>query len=192
MGSLYGELIRALNAEVSPTMRLHELECTAIWMLRHAAPRMIMIDEIQHLLSCNAREQRAALNALKFLANQLRVSVVAAGTNEALHLMRYDPQIASRFEQLELPVWRESDELRRFIAGYLALLPVRKVPAALDRRFVEYIVELTDGVTGRIVDVLRRAAMQVMTERPFRVGLAELQFVGARLPQRSANSADFR
>jgi Cdc6-like AAA superfamily ATPase len=180
--SLYGELIRALNAEVSPTMRLHELECTAISMLRHAAPRMIMIDEIQHLLSCNAREQRAALNALKFLANQLRVSIVAAGTHEALHVMRYDPQIASRFEQLELPVWRESDELRRFIAGYLELLPVRKAPGALDRRFVEYIVELTDGVTGRIVDVLRRAAVQAMTERSRRVGLEELQFVGARLP----------
>jgi hypothetical protein len=110
--------------------------------------------------------------------NQLRVSVVAAGTNEALHVMRYDPQIASRFEQLELPVWRESDELRRFIAGYLALLPVRKAPAALDRRFVEYIVELTDGVTGRIVDVLRRAAMQAMIERTRRVGLEELQFCG--------------
>jgi hypothetical protein len=86
--SLYGELIRALNAEVSPTMRLHELECTAISMLRHPAPTMIMIDEIQHLLSCNAREQRAALNALKFLANQLRVSIVAAGTDEALRVMQ--------------------------------------------------------------------------------------------------------
>jgi len=180
--SLYGELIRALNAEVSPTMRLHELECTAIAMLRHAAPRMIIIDEIQHLLSCNAREQRAALNALKFLANQLRVSIVAAGTHEALHVMRYDLQIASRFEQLELPTWRESDELRRFIAGYLALLPVRKSVGAIDRRFIEYLVELTEGVTGRIVEVLRRAAMQSLDEQSGRVGLEELQRVGAKLP----------
>jgi hypothetical protein len=29
------------------------------------------------------------------------------------------------------------------------LLPVRKVPGALDRRFIEYIVELTGGVTGK-------------------------------------------
>ncbi len=79
-----------------------------------------MIDEIQHLLSCNARERRAALNALKFLANQLRVSIVAAGTHEALHVMRCDPHIASRFEQLELrmmvvigrasPIYRPSRE----------------------------------------------------------------------------------
>ena len=51
--------------------------------------------------------------------------------------MRFDPQIASRFEQMELPIWRESDELRRFIARYLAMLPVRKNPAAIDQRFIE-------------------------------------------------------
>ena len=121
--SLYAEIIRSLSADVSPTMRLHELETRAIGMLQHAAPRMLLIDEIQHLLSCGLRDQRAALNAIKFLANKLRISIVAAGTHEALHVMRADPQIASRFEQLELPVWTESQELRRFIAGYLALLP---------------------------------------------------------------------
>jgi Bacterial TniB protein len=60
------------------------------------------------------------------------VSIVAAGTHEAL--MRSDPQIASRFEQLELPVWTESQELRRFIAGYLALLPLKKAAAEIDKR----------------------------------------------------------
>src|ERR1700730_11731531 len=131
--SLYAEIIRSLSADVSPTMRLHELETRAIGMLQHAAPRMLLIDEIQHLLSCGLRDQRAALNAIKFLANKLRVSIVAAGTHEALHAMRSYPPIASRFEQLELPVWTESQELRRFIAGYLALLPIKKTAAAIDK-----------------------------------------------------------
>ena len=112
--SLYAEIIRSLSADVSPTMRLHELEIRAIGMLQHAAPRMLLIDEIQHLLSCGLRDQRAALNAIKFLANKLRISIVAAGTHEALHVMRADPQIASRFEQLELPIWTESQELRSY------------------------------------------------------------------------------
>jgi Bacterial TniB protein len=59
---------------------------------------MLIIDEIQHLLSCSAREQRAALNMVKFLSNERRMTIVAAGTHEALHVMRFDPQIASRFE----------------------------------------------------------------------------------------------
>jgi Cdc6-like AAA superfamily ATPase len=180
--SLYAEIVRSMNADVSPSMRLHQLECTAIDMLAHASPRMLLIDEIQHLLSCSAREQRAALNAIKYLANKLRVSIVAAGTHEALHVMRSDPQIASRFEQLELPIWTESQELRRFIAGYLALLPLKKAAAEIDKRFVEYLLELSDGVTGRIIDILRRAALQGIIDKTQKVGLQQLQYVGAHMP----------
>jgi Cdc6-like AAA superfamily ATPase len=179
--SLYAEIIRSMNGDVSSGTRLHQLECTAVDMLAHASPRML-IDEIQHLLSCSAREQRAALNAIKYLASKMRVSIVAAGTHEALHVMRFDPQIASRFGQLELPVWTESQELRRFIAGYLALLPLKKAAADIDKRFVEYLLELSDGVTGRIVDVLRRTALQGLTDKSKRVGLTQLQYVGAHMP----------
>src|SRR6202051_4564601 len=96
------------------------------------------------------------------LANQLRMTIVAAGTHEALHVMRFDPQIASRFEQMELPVWTESDELRRFVAGYLAMLPIRKNPAAIDQRFIAHVLALTAGVAGRINDLLRRAAVDAL------------------------------
>jgi hypothetical protein len=68
------------------------------------------------------------------------------------------------------------------VAGYLALLPIRKMPKAIDKRFVEYLLELTDGVTGRIIDVLRRAATHSLTLRSKTMGLEELQQVGARLP----------
>jgi hypothetical protein len=143
---------------------------------------MLLIDEIQHLLSCGLRDQRVALNAIKFLANKLRISIVAAGTHEALHVMRADPQIASRFEQLELPVWTESQELRQFIAGYLALLPIKRASTAIDKRFVEYLLELSEGVTGRIIDVLRRAALQGIADKTQKVGLVQLQVVGAKMP----------
>jgi hypothetical protein len=37
-------------------------------------------------------------------------------------------------------------------------------------------------VTGRIVDVLRRAALQGLADRSRKVGLDQLQYVGARIP----------
>jgi AAA+ superfamily predicted ATPase len=119
------------------------------------------------------------------------MTIVAAGTHEALHVMRFDPQIASRFEQMELPVWSESDELRRFIAGYLAMLPVQKNLAAIDQRFVEYLLALTDGVTGRIIDLLRRAAVNAMTHKARSVGLDQLLAAGANLPAIINQRADF-
>jgi Bacterial TniB protein len=143
---------------------------------------MLPIDEIHSLLSCSARDPRAALNAIQYLANKLRVSTVAAGTYEALHVMRSDPQIASRFEQQhELPVWTESQELRRFIAGYLALLPIKKAVVEIDKRFVEYLLELSDGATGRIIELLRRAAFQAIADTQ-KLGLQQLHYVGARMP----------
>ena len=53
--------------------------------------------------------------------------MIVTGTQVALHVMRFDPQIASRFEQIELPIWTETDELRRFVAGFLAMRPVKKI-----------------------------------------------------------------
>ena len=55
----------------------------------------------------------------------------------------------------------------------------------MDRRFIGYVLELTDGVTGRVVDLLHRAALHALTMRSQRIGLAVLQHVGARLPTRS-------
>lgn len=109
---------------------------------------MFLIDEIQHLLSCGLRDQRAALNAIKCLANKLRISIVAAGT----------------------------------LAGYVALLPIKLSSASIDKRFVEYLLELSEGVTGRIIDVLRRAALQGIADKTQKLGLVQLQVVGAKMP----------
>ena len=96
--------------------------------------------------------------------------------------MSLDPQIASRFEQMELPVWTESDELRRFVAGYLAMLPIRKNPAVIDQRFIDYVLALTERITGRIIDLLRRAAIDALGHKSKSIGIDQLLTAGANLP----------
>ena len=49
---------------------------------------MLIVDEFQDLLSCSAREQRAALNMVKFLSNERRMTIVAAGTHESVEMAR--------------------------------------------------------------------------------------------------------
>jgi hypothetical protein len=74
------------------------------------------------------------------------------------------------FEQHELPVWIEFQELRRFIASYLSLLPIEKAVVEIDKRFVEYLLELSDGVIGRIIEIRRRAAYQAIADKSRKVG----------------------
>ncbi len=47
---------------------------------------------------------------------------------------------------------------------------------------MEYLLELSEGVTGRIIDVLRRAALQGIADKTQKVGLVQLQVVGAKMP----------
>jgi putative transposase len=44
------------------------------------------------------------------------------------------------------------------------------------------LLELSEGVTGRIIDVLRRTALQGIADKTQKVGLVQLQVVGAKIP----------
>jgi hypothetical protein len=131
---------------------------------------------------CHRERKTTALNAIKFLANRLRISIVSAGTHEALHVMHADPQIASRFEQLALLSGQNPRSRVGLWPDTFALLPIKRSSAAIDKRFQKYLLELSEGVTGRIIDVLRRAALQGIADKTQKVGLVQLQVIGAKMP----------
>ena len=70
-----------------PYLLLYDVSGAGNSLLRELFPQ---IDEVQYLLSCSASDQRAALNAIEYLANQLRISIFVAGTHEAFHVMSCD------------------------------------------------------------------------------------------------------
>jgi Cdc6-like AAA superfamily ATPase len=144
--SFFSELLRSVECTVIIGSRISELEHDTLRQLKKAKPRILAIDEIHHLLACTPREQRAALNVLKFFSNEQRVSIVAVGTSEALHVMRTDPQIASRFESCALPSWTANEDLRSFLAGLLQQLEVEGSDIVNNRIAIDYILELTSGV----------------------------------------------
>ena len=60
--------------------------------------------------------------------------------------------------------------------------PVKKSPNASDQIFVRYLLALTDDVTGRIIDVLRRAALDAIATEAKSVGIDQWLMAGATLP----------
>jgi hypothetical protein len=108
----------------------------------------------------------------------LRVSIVAVGTGEALHVMRTDPQIASRFESCALPGWSANEDLRRFIAGFIVQLGVEPTAIVNNAVAIDYVLELTSGVTGRIVELLRRSARVALGREAVQMSLTDLQHAG--------------
>lgn len=122
----YVKMLTTLHAPFSPSERLATLEDIAMRLLRKIGLKMLVIDEAHQLLAGSYREQRRALNLLKGLTNELLIPVIAVGTEDALHAIQTDAQVASRFDPLHLARWSESDAFRNFIVTFGKQLPLRK------------------------------------------------------------------
>ena len=151
-------IIALLNGKWNYTRRGTDLEILCLRLMHRQPPRLMIVDEVHHLLAGSVREQRQSLNQLKFLSNELRLSVVALGTSEALYAMQTDPQIASRFEPFALPRWRESAELRAFIVSFGRLLPLENPSPFAEKEMIQKLLAFSSGLTGKITTLLAQAA----------------------------------
>ena len=154
----YAELLQVINAPYSPSARIDALEFTTIKVMRTIQPRMLIVDEIHNLLAGSPREQRAALNLLKFLSNQLNCCVVVAGTADAVLALQSDDQMVSRFRPFELSRWRESDEFRGFVQSFEKTLPIRQKSGLGDQPMVQVLLEASGGLTWLVAEMLTSAA----------------------------------
>jgi len=173
----YSALLFELGAPHSASASLSVLERLARELLRRIAPRMLIVDEVHHLLAGNYREQRASLNLLKFLANDLKFSIVVVGTADAPLALASDPQMISRFTPFEIPRWRESDDLRRLLGAFERVLPLRKPSDLMQRPIVQFILVASGGLTGEISRLLNEAASLAVLDGSEQITLAHLEHV---------------
>ncbi len=173
----YSALLFQIGAPHSPKAGVSVLEGLTRTLLHAMKPRMLVVDEVHHLLAGSYREQRASMNLLKYLANDLQMSVVLVGTADAVVALQTDPQMSSRFTPMELPRWRESEEFRRFLHAFEKLLPLKQPSALAQRDLVQLVLAATGGLTGAIAHLLTRAAEIAIQDRSERISLAHLEEV---------------
>jgi hypothetical protein len=120
------------------------------------------------MLAGTYRQQRIFLNTIRFLANDLRMPLVCAGTDEARQAILTDPQLAERFDALDRPRWRDDEALRRLLASFAAILPLRQGSELDSPALRKRVLAITDGVTNRIfrlIEVVAANAIKNGTER---------------------------
>jgi hypothetical protein len=105
------------------------------------------------------------LNLLRFISNELRVSVVCFGVADAKEAISGDAQLARRFQEYSLPRWQADEEFQAFLVAILRSLPLRQ-PSILSTRALKRVLQISDGITARIFGILQEAAIQaIRTER---------------------------
>ena len=173
----YTALLFELGAPHNAAAGLSVLERLSRDLLRRIAPRMLIVDEVHHLLAGTYREQRASMNLLKYLANDLRISIVLVGTSDAMLALETDAQMRSRFSPFEVARWRESDDFRRLLSAFERVLPLRRPSNLAQRSIAQFLLAASDGLTGEVSRLLNEAAEMAIRDGGERVTLAHLEHV---------------
>lgn len=124
----------------------------------HSNVQMLALDEFNNVSEAG-RNTTELLAAIRNLSNELRLPIVAAGTEKAINALNLDRQLKTRFEPIGLPRWSLNREYLQFLASYERLFPLMK-PSGLSGRELAPVLHAMAGETiGQTVKLLRRAAV---------------------------------
>lgn len=144
------------------------LRYQVVHLMRTCQVRILIIDELHSMLTGTGLKQREVMNALKLLCNELRIPIIGVGTRDAVRILHTDPQHASRFDVVSLPVWKIDAEFQRLLVSFERVLPLR-LPSQLHApefaRKLHFVSEGNIGNLSRLLATCARAAIENGDER---------------------------
>jgi hypothetical protein len=146
---LYAQILAALGAPRSPRLTVVDPERVTLRLMRAVDVHVLLLDEIHNILAGTFREQRVVLNTLRYLSNELQISLVCFGVNEVREAIGGDVQLARRFEEYPLPRWSAEESFEQLILAIIRNLPLRH-PSVLSVPTVRRILRVTGGITARV------------------------------------------
>jgi type II secretory pathway predicted ATPase ExeA len=146
--------------------------------LRKLNTKMILIDEIHSALTGNLNKQRTFINDLKHISNKLSLAIILAGTRDAFSALTINDEIASRFPSVELPRWSNNRKFRSFLASYESCLPLKKASNIADNLpLVDIIYQESEGLIGKTVNLMKKAAVKAIKSGRERITAAEIEYL---------------
>ena len=155
---LHFAILDALQAPYRPSGLIAALATQTATLLRKVGVRMLIIDEIHHLLAGHLEKQRQFLYILKHLSNELQISLVGVGIKEALRAVHTDTQMGNRFDPVGLPRWRLDREFRMLLMSFEQALPLRSPSHLANQDLATALFTLSEGTIGELAKLLSAAA----------------------------------
>ena len=158
---LYAQILTALGAPQNPRAAVVDLEQVALRLMRAVDVQVLVLDEVHNILAGTFRGQRIVLNTLRYLSNELKISLVCFGVNEAREAISGDVQLARRFEEFPLPRWSAEEGFEQLVLAIIRNLPLRQ-PTVLSARAVRKMLQVTDGITAKVFRMLNDLAIEAI------------------------------
>jgi hypothetical protein len=139
--------------------------------------------QIESVCGTQSRSRRISLNLIKSIANDLRISVVGVGTDEARYAIEADKQIRRRFDPFSLPRWTETEDFRDFVSAFGKIFPLRKESSLGERGLVQRLLQASEGITGPVTRLLSLAAVEAIRSSSECIDEAGIDLAATRLEQ---------
>lgn len=174
--AFFFQVLKAVGAPLDMSQRRHRLSLreTTFRLLRELGTRMLLIDEINSILVGSARQQRQFLQLLRFLSNELQITIVCAGVPEARFALLSDPQLASRVADVALEPWTAGPDLQDFINRLVQGLPLRQPSPVDSAKLRRLLIERSGGITRSICRAVERAGATAIRNGRERIDLSGL------------------
>ena len=162
IADFYSRILDALMSPYKPTAPAYEKYSQVKRLFRQMEVRVLIIDEIHHLIAGSQNRQREFRNALKSLSNEAKVSIVASGIEEAYNAFNADSQLSSRFVPIEMPRWSPGADLGALLMTLERRSPLRKPSQLHAPNLMLAIHARSESMLGDICDLVKEAAVDAI------------------------------
>ncbi len=184
MNDFYNRMLEAIWQPYSIRARDTEKEREVMKVLRNVQLKVLLIDEIQHIIAGGQVKQREFRNGLKSLGNELKISIICAGVEEAFNAFNTDPQLSNRFEPEFLPKWSLNNEYGDLLASFERRLPLRYSSNLRDPAIAQKVLWMSEGILGEIHEVLKRAGVQAIRDKSERITMKTIESIRWTMPSK--------
>lgn len=171
ISDFYTRILDALLTPYKPTASVPEKYSQIKRLFRQMDVRMLIVDEIHHLIAGSLNRQQEFRNALKSLGNESMISIVAAGIEDAYNAFNTDPQMSSRFTPEELPTWRANNEFGSLLATLELRAPLKHPSNLKDPQMMLAIHTRSEGMLGDMCDLVKELAVDAIRSKTEQITL---------------------
>jgi Bacterial TniB protein len=156
------DMLECMSVDINLGYGKRRARKLAFDMAKTLSVRMVILDELNQILTRTIKQQHNFLGCLRNMMNAMGIPIVCAGTNEARIALLRDEHLADRFGSIQLRSWKLDANFERFIASFSSSLPLRKPSKMHNEPFQKRVMEITAGVTGRVFFLMEALAIEAI------------------------------
>jgi hypothetical protein len=154
---LLRELLQGLGATYSPRAPQDELLRTFCIKAEVAGVGLIILDEFHNGINGRRDRTLSMIKTVRDISNRIRRPIVAGGDLRVKELLRYDPQLMERFGVEELPLWKDREAVKRFLASFERTFTMQEPSKLGTDATASLVMKLAGERMGSIAELVREA-----------------------------------